>query len=69
MFDKNKDNNVFLPYKTSFLELAIPFFAKHHQNFRVELLHHRVLEQSSSRVEWSHAKHALKRELALVIHR
>jgi hypothetical protein len=29
------------------------FLVKHYQNFRAELLYHEVLEQSSSRVEWS----------------
>jgi hypothetical protein len=33
--------------------------AKYHQNSGTELLHHRVLKQSSFGVEWSHIKHAL----------
>jgi hypothetical protein len=35
------------------------YLVKHHQNSEAELLQYGVLEQSSSRVEQSHVKHAL----------
>jgi hypothetical protein len=35
------------------------YLIKHHQNSGAELLQPEVLEQSSSKVEQSHAKHAL----------
>jgi hypothetical protein len=36
------------------------YLIKHHKNFRAELLHHKIIEQSSSGVEQSHAQYTLR---------
>jgi hypothetical protein len=56
---QTKSNKVFSSYKILFLELATPFLVKHHQNFRTELLYHRVLKHNCYRWERNHDKHTL----------
>jgi hypothetical protein len=56
---------VFLPYKISFLELPVPFLSNITKTPE-QSCSTIVLDQSSFKVEWSHAKHALKRWIRLV---
>jgi hypothetical protein len=54
--DQIKGNTVHLLSKPYFLA-SYTFLVKHHQNSKAKLLHHRYLEQNSSEVKLSHAKH------------